>query len=176
MSKLLLLKNGQIDIWPATINTLKSKMPDVSFPKKVTLPFLINEYSLIEPTSTAKPDGYKVTEVLPIQSGSDWVQQWNSRAATQDELDADAANQAESDKINGMDYNGVKVSLTEENQNGISSVLTAIDIAEKYSQTIFPLIFNAVGPEGVSRIIFNDRATYESFGLQFMAARQAFFT
>lgn len=175
MPKQLLLKNGQIDTWPATINTLKTRMPRVSFPKKVSPPFTCKEYSLIEPIATTKPDGYKVTEVKPIQSGIDWLQQWESRNATPEEIANDQAKESERLKIEGMTFNGVKISLTEENQNGIAAVQVGLETSVRYGQNPTPMNFKAAGPEGATLITFATVAEFEAFGLQFMAARQAFF-
>lgn len=75
----------------------------------------------------------------------------------------------------GADINGVMVSLTEENQNGIASVLKGVELATKYSQNIYPLNFKASTQDGTESIIFNTQGEFEMFALQFMAARQAFF-
>ncbi|MDO6718806.1 hypothetical protein Q4575_05300 [Psychrosphaera sp. 1_MG-2023] len=79
------------------------------------------------------------------------------------------------DKIEGSYLNGVYVSLTEENQNGIAAVLKGIELAAKHNQNIFPLNFKASTKHGSSVISFADQDAFELFALQFMGARQAFF-
>ena len=94
-------------------------------------------------------------------------------------IELDAAKKAEVDavkaKVQGMDYNGVSVSLTEDNQNGISSVDGAIAKATKFGQSLYPLNFNARTANGTERIVFADQSSWDMFCLQFMQARQAFF-
>ena len=94
-------------------------------------------------------------------------------ATEQAEIAAKAAIDAQ--KLAGIDYNGIPVSLTEENQNGLSSVMGGAKLAAEYGGTIFPLNFNAATATGVQTITFADLAEFELFALGFMQARQAFF-
>ena len=79
-------------------------------------------------------------------------------------------------KQQGAIVGGHLVSLTEENQNGIAAVLKGIELAEKYQQDIFPFYFNATTSTGNNSIVFTDQTSFELFALEFMSARQAFFT
>jgi len=79
-------------------------------------------------------------------------------------------------KIGGMEYDGHKVDLSEENQLGIASVLKGIELAEKYEQDIFPLNFKAATNGTYSTITFDNQNDYELFALQFIAARQTYFS
>lgn len=91
------------------------------------------------------------------------------------ETAADAAVQASAAKLAGTELAGVMVSLTEENQNGIASVLTGANLAAEVGAPIFPLNFNAVTAAGVKSITFDTLADFKAFALAFMAARQKFF-
>jgi len=79
-------------------------------------------------------------------------------------------------KTQGAIVGGHEISLTEENQNGIAAVLKGIELAEKYQQDIFPFKFNATTATGNNSIEFFDQVSFEIFALEFMGARQAFFT
>ena len=79
-------------------------------------------------------------------------------------------------KQQGAIVGGFEISLTEENQNGIAAVLKGIELAEKYQQDIFPFKFNAATASGNNSIEFADQTSFEVFALEFMGARQAFFS
>ena len=82
-------------------------------------------------------------------------------------------------KIDGFDYaisgTDYTVSLTEENQNGLASVMAGANLAEANSASIFPLNFNAVNAGGVITLPFSTKSDFETFALEFMTRRQVFF-
>lgn len=78
-------------------------------------------------------------------------------------------------KRNGVEINEHHVSLNESNQNGIAAVLTGLNLASELGANMFPMNFKAESPSGLVDIPFEDLASFKTFALQFMSARQAFF-
>ena len=112
-------------------------------------------------------------EQEPVVSLRDSAPLISAYTTEQEDIAAKAIIDAQ--KLAGIDYNGVPVSLTEENQNGLSSVMGGAKLAAEYGGTIFPLNFNAATASGVQVITFIDLPEFELFALGFMQARQAFF-
>lgn len=79
-------------------------------------------------------------------------------------------------KALGVELKGIKLSLNEANQTGIGVVMKGIELAAKYQQSIFPINFRAETAMGDKTISFDSQEEFELFALQFMSARQQFFT
>ncbi|WP_064435405.1 hypothetical protein [Pseudoalteromonas neustonica] len=82
------------------------------------------------------------------------------------------------EKLLGIKFKNVQVSLTEKNQNGLSSLKTAFDLAVEFEaeEQFFPIHFNAETCNGVEVVELLGEAEFKSFGLQFILARKAFFS
>ena len=78
-------------------------------------------------------------------------------------------------KFEGVEIKGVRVSLTEENQNGMAAVMQGVNLAAEMGADIFPLNFNAQTPAGFKLMTFEAAADFKTFCLTFMAERQKFF-
>ncbi len=78
-------------------------------------------------------------------------------------------------KANGLNFNGVNISLNESNQNGLAAIKTALDMAEKIGVDAFPLNFNAETKSGVKSAAINDMSEFNDLFVQFFVARQQFF-
>lgn len=78
-------------------------------------------------------------------------------------------------KKQGMDYNGVQLSLTEANQNGLTALQAGIILSEEVGGSMFPLNFNAETPSGNEKIPLNNLSEFKALALAFMAERQKFF-
>ena len=80
-------------------------------------------------------------------------------------------------KIQGIEFKGVHVSLNESNQNGLSALKSALEIAKEFEvdDEFFPINFNAETCDGTQVLTLVDEAEFKEFGLQFIMARKAFF-
>jgi len=78
-------------------------------------------------------------------------------------------------KSKGVEISGVKVSLTEENQNGIAAVLTGLQLSDKLGVSNYPINFKAMTSTSSESITFASLSEFETFAIQFMAARQEYF-
>lgn len=75
----------------------------------------------------------------------------------------------------GTELNGQQISLTEVNQNGLAAIKSAVELAAKYGQNVFPINFKADTAIGTASIPFNSQDELELFALQFIVKRQEFF-
>lgn len=99
---------------------------------------------------------------------------------TKSEIEAEAQGEAEKQaqataKREGVVIAGNRVSLTEENQNGLAAVMQGVNLAGEMGANIFPLNFNAQTPTGFELIPFDSETAFKTFCLTFLAERQAFF-
>ncbi|WP_062564152.1 hypothetical protein [Pseudoalteromonas shioyasakiensis] len=80
-------------------------------------------------------------------------------------------------KIQGIEFKGIDVSLNESNQNGLSALKSALEIAKEFEvdDEFFPINFNAETCDGTQVLTLVDEAEFKEFGLQFIMARKAFF-
>ncbi|MAE02336.1 hypothetical protein [Pseudoalteromonas lipolytica] len=80
-------------------------------------------------------------------------------------------------KLVGIEFKGVQVSLNESNQNGLSALKSALELAKEFEaeNEFFPVNFNAETRQGVKVLSLVDEAEFKNFGLQFVMARKAFF-
>lgn len=83
--------------------------------------------------------------------------------------------QVHKEKLQGALINGEKISLTEENQNGMAAVMQGVNLAAEMGADIFPLNFNVQTPTGFKLMTFKAAADFKTFCLTFMAERQKFF-
>ncbi len=79
-------------------------------------------------------------------------------------------------KKQGASINGATISLNESNQNGIAAVLTGLQLADKAGANIYPINFKAESASGDVVLPFANLPDFETFAMQFIAARQAFFS
>lgn len=80
-------------------------------------------------------------------------------------------------KLKGIEVKGISVSLSESNQNGLSALKSAFDLATEFDagDQFFPIKFNAETATGEQVIELVDEAEFKQFGLQFIMARKAYF-
>ena len=80
-------------------------------------------------------------------------------------------------KAQGIEFNGVNVSLSESNQNGLSALKSALDLAKEFKQEseFFPVNFNAETSAGIRVVVLNDENEFKQFGLAFILARKSLF-
>ena len=80
-------------------------------------------------------------------------------------------------KAIGVEFNGVGVSLNEANQNGLSALKSALELAKEFEveDQFFPVNFNAETYEGVKVLTLTNETEFKNFGLQFVLARKQFF-
>jgi len=80
-------------------------------------------------------------------------------------------------KMVGIEIKGVNVSLNETNQNGLSALKSAFDLATEFDAQaqFFPIKFNAETATGEQVVELADEAEFKKFGLQFILARKSYF-
>ncbi|ASM54120.1 hypothetical protein PNIG_a2060 [Pseudoalteromonas nigrifaciens] len=80
-------------------------------------------------------------------------------------------------KMVGIEIKGVNVSLNETNQNGLSALKSAFDLATEFDAQgqFFPIKFNAETATGEQVVELADEAEFKQFGLQFILARKSYF-
>ena len=80
-------------------------------------------------------------------------------------------------KMKGIECQGIFISLTEANQNGLSALKSALELAKEFDveSEFFPVKFNAETSTGVGIAVFENEAEFKQFGLQFILARKSFF-
>ncbi|CAI86631.1 hypothetical protein [Pseudoalteromonas translucida] len=80
-------------------------------------------------------------------------------------------------KLKGITFKGVNVALTETNQNGLSALKSALDLAKEFGAEaqFFPINFNAETSSSIEVVTLDDEIEFKEFGLQFILARKTFF-
>lgn len=80
-------------------------------------------------------------------------------------------------KLKGIAFKGMDISLSESNQNGLSALKSAFDLAAEFGagDQFFPIKFNAETLTGNQVVELADEAEFKQFGLQFIMARKAYF-
>ncbi|MBH0034625.1 hypothetical protein I6F43_08010 [Pseudoalteromonas sp. NZS71_1] len=80
-------------------------------------------------------------------------------------------------KLKGVEHRGVCVTLNEANQNGLSALKSALELARDFDATdqFFPVNFNAETPNGVEVLLLDDEEEFKHFGFSFVIARKALF-
>ena len=118
---------------------------------------------------------YTLTREEAAEVNPDEVAPFDSAAYEQEQAEAQARAAETEAKVQGEAIAGHTISLTEENQNGIASVMQGAELAAEMGAPFFPLNFNAMTAQGVKRIPFADMAAFKAFALEFLAARQKYF-
>ena len=93
----------------------------------------------------------------------------SEQAATAEAAEEQAA------KTQGVKYKSFDISLNEANQNGLSAIMSAENLAIEFESSIFPIKFKAETAGGFEMVELEDFAEFKSFALVFLSARQAFF-
>lgn len=85
--------------------------------------------------------------------------------------------QKQINKLKGIECKGVFVSLNESNQNGLSALKSALELAKSFgeSEAFFPVNFNAETAQGVQVVTLENEADFKQFGFSFILARKAYF-
>ncbi|RZD22404.1 hypothetical protein [Pseudoalteromonas sp. MEBiC 03485] len=85
--------------------------------------------------------------------------------------------QKQINKLKGIEYKGVFVSLNESNQNGLSALKSALELATEFgeAEAFFPVNFNAETAQGVQVVTLGNEAEFKQLGLNFIMARKAYF-
>lgn len=80
-------------------------------------------------------------------------------------------------KLKGIEFKGVNIALTETNQNGLSALKSALEMAREFEvdDQLFPIRFNAETCGGVEVVELLDETEFKQFGINFIMARKAFF-
>jgi hypothetical protein len=85
--------------------------------------------------------------------------------------------QSKINKAIGIGFKGINVSLTEANQNGLSALKSALDLAVEFGvkDQFFPINFNADTPKGTQIVKLLDEDEFKQFGFNFILARKSLF-
>lgn len=132
----------------------------------------INEYNANLPEPVANEDGTVTTiEPLPLPTAPE-------RPAVQTVEQVLAPQQRKIDKLCGIEFKGINVSLCETNQNGLSALKSALELAKEFDveDQFFPINFNAETCKGVEVLELLSETEFKQFGLDFILARKAFFS
>lgn len=85
-------ENGAVTQYPYSYQKLIAENPNTSFPQSMP-DNQLDSWGVFPVTTTAQPTpapGQIVEEITPVEIGGAWTQQWNVRAATQQETDSQA--------------------------------------------------------------------------------------
>lgn len=131
----------------------------------------VNEYNANLPEPIANDDG-TVTEAEPKPLPYEPL-----RPEVRTVEQVLAPYQRKLSKMVGIEIKGVNVSLNETNQNGLSALKSAFDLATEFDAQgqFFPIKFNAETATGEQVVELADEAEFKQFGLQFILARKAYF-
>lgn len=132
----------------------------------------INEYNANLPEPVANDDGtITTTEPLPLPTAPE-------RPAVQTVEQVLAPHQRKIDKLWGIEFKGINVSLCETNQSGLSALKSALELAKEFGveDQFFPINFNAETCKGVEVLELLSETEFKQFGLDFILARKAFFS
>lgn len=131
----------------------------------------VNEYNANLPEPIENDDG-TTTEVEPKPLP---IEPLRPEVRTVDQVLAPY--QRKLAKMAGIEVKGISVSLSESNQNGLSALKSAFDLATEFDagDQFFPIKFNAETATGEQVVELVDEAEFKQFGLQFIMARKAYF-
>lgn len=131
----------------------------------------VTEYNANLPEPVANEDG-TLTEVEPLPEPT---APERPALKTVEQVLEPYAKQIE--KLQGIEFKNVHVSLTETNQNGLSALKSALELAKEFEvdNQFFPVNFNAETCKGVEVLELLDETEFKQFGLDFIMARKAFF-
>ena len=172
--------NGIADEWYTNHLLAQSLDPD-----EPRLEVTTADENDIETTETL-PNAYEValTNRDGLETEHEWLKGYRGlEAIERPEFVVDVANFKTDNnslfdsynKTQGTEISGHQISLTEENQNGIASVLTGLNLASELGADMFPMNFKANTPSGTMMIPFTSLEDFKLFAAQFMSARQFFF-
>ncbi|TVU79597.1 hypothetical protein FQP85_23200 [Pseudoalteromonas neustonica] len=132
----------------------------------------VNEYNANLPEPVANEDG-TITTVDPLKSPTA-----PERPAVQTVEQVLAPYQRKIDKLCGIKFKGINISLSETNQNGLSALKSALELAKEFNveEQFFPINFNAETCKGVEVVELLNETEFKQFGLDFILARKAFFS
>ncbi|WP_149981154.1 hypothetical protein [Pseudoalteromonas rhizosphaerae] len=132
----------------------------------------VNEFNANLPEPVANEDG-TITAVDPLQSPTA-----PERPAVQTVEQVLAPYQRKIDKLCGIKFKGINISLSETNQNGLSALKSALELAKEFNveEQFFPINFNAETCKGVEVLELLNETEFKQFGLDFILARKAFFS
>ena len=132
----------------------------------------VNEYNANLPEPVANDDG-SLTEVEPLPEPTA-----PERPAVQTVEQVLAPYQRKIDKLCGIKFKGINISLSETNQNGLSALKSALELAKEFNveEQFFPINFNAETCKGVEVLELLNETEFKQFGLDFILARKAFFS
>lgn len=131
----------------------------------------VTEYNANLPEPVANEDG-TLTEVEPLPEPT---APERPALKTVEQVLEPYAKQIE--KLQGIEFKDVHVSLTETNQNGLSALKSALELAKEFEVDgqFFPIQFNAETCNGVDVVELLNEVEFKQFGLDFIMARKAFF-
>ncbi|MBB1434537.1 hypothetical protein H5201_09475 [Pseudoalteromonas sp. SG43-6] len=132
----------------------------------------VNEYNANLPEPVANEDG-TITTVDPRPEPAA-----PERPAVQTVEQVLAPHQRKIDKLCGIKFKGINISLSETNQNGLSALKSALELAKEFNveEQFFPINFNAETCKGVEVLELLNETEFKQFGLDFILARKAFFS
>ena len=123
----VIVKDGAVVRFPATINSLKSLVGDnIILPKNPALPITAEGYTLLAPVGSSEPDGDVTKEVVPTLASGQWTQAWEVRAYNEGELASQLETSEKARKLTGVLFEGVMCSATKEDMWGLNAVNTSI--------------------------------------------------
>jgi len=169
-----LIAKGKIDNLP-TFAELQSKHEQYVWAKEY-VDYLVERNEVEQhnanlPAPVANDDG-SVTEVepkpLPVAP---------TRPAVRTVDEVLEPYQKQINKLKGIECKGVFVSLNESNQNGLSALKSALELATEFgaAEAFFPVNFNAETAQGVQVVTLENETEFKQFGLNFILARKAYF-
>lgn len=121
-------------------------------------PTLDNNGEVVARPEPVAPQALSFTPVTPE----------DVKAMVKDELATKA-------KVDGTEYQGQFISLTEENQLGLSSIRAMLKDAAEIGQNVYPQNIHLSGPSGKVIYEIADYADFQALWVHFGLARQAFF-
>ena len=131
----------------------------------------VKEYNANLPAPAANEDG-SVTEVEPKS-----LPKPPERPAVRTADDILEPYQKQINKLKGIECKGVFVSLNESNQNGLSALKSALELATEFgaAEAFFPVNFNTETAQGVQVVKLENETEFKQFGFNFILARKAYF-
>ncbi|CAM3687091.1 MULTISPECIES: hypothetical protein [Pseudoalteromonas] len=132
----------------------------------------VNEYNANVPEPVANEDG-TLTTVEPLPEPT--VPERPALKTVEQVLETYAR---QIDKLRGIEFKNIHVSLSETNQNGLSALKSALELAKEFNveEQFFPINFNAETCKGVEVVELLNETEFKQFGLDFILARKAFFS
>jgi hypothetical protein len=85
-----LIENNQVIQYPYSTEQLRRDNPNISFPAPFTVDTLLSYgvHPVAPTTPPSVPSNQTVTEGPPVLESGEWVQSWDTREATQEEIES----------------------------------------------------------------------------------------